>query len=37
MPQTQLETKNQELKTDLREVAQDMVRRAMAGGSTAAE
>ena len=37
MPQTQLETKNQELKTDLRDLAQDIVRRAMAGGATAAE
>ena len=37
MPQTQLETRNQKLKTDLRELAQDIVRRAMAGGATAAE
>ncbi len=37
MPQTQLETRNQKLETDLREVAQDIVRRAMAGGATAAE
>ena len=32
-----LETRNQKLETDLREVAQDIVRRAMAGGATAAE
>ena len=37
MPQTQLETRNPKLETDLREVAQDIVRRAMAGGATAAE
>jgi len=37
MPQTELITKNQKLETDLREVAQDIVRRAMAGGATAAE
>ena len=37
MPQTQLETRNQKLETDLREVAQDIVRRAMTGGATAAE
>ena len=37
MPQTELATKNQELKTDLREVAQDIVRRAIAGGATVAE
>jgi PmbA protein len=37
MPQTELITKNQELKTDLRDLAQDIVRRAMAGGATAAE
>src|SRR5216684_632130 len=37
MPQTELATKNQELKTDLPDVAQDIVRRAMAGGATAAE
>src|ERR1700736_5406267 len=37
MPQTQLETGNPELETDLRELAQDIVRRAMAGGATAAE
>src|SRR5882672_156408 len=37
MTQTQLETGNQKLETDLREIAQDIVRRAMAGGATAAE
>src|SRR3979409_2797504 len=37
MTQTQLETRNQKLETDLREVAQDIVRRAMSGGATAAE
>jgi PmbA protein len=37
MPQPQLATKNQELKTDLREAAQDIVRRAIAGGATVAE
>src|ERR1700675_1725370 len=37
MPQTELTTENRELETDLREVAQDIVRRAMAGGATAAE
>jgi PmbA protein len=35
MPETQLETPK--LETDLRELAQDIVRRAMAGGATAAE
>src|SRR5215469_4553533 len=34
---TQLETRNPKLETDLKELAQDMVRRAMAGGATAAE
>src|SRR5438477_11848434 len=34
---TQLETRNPKLESDLRELAQDMVRRAMAGGATAAE
>lgn len=34
---TQLETRNQKLETDLRELAQDIVRQAMAGGATAAE
>src|SRR6201993_1409605 len=37
MPETQLETRNQKLETDLRDIAQDIVRRAMAGGATAAE
>jgi PmbA protein len=37
MPSTQLETGNLKLETDLREVAQDIVRRAMTGGATAAE
>jgi len=37
MPSTQLETRNQKLETDLKELAQDIVRRAMAGGATAAE
>jgi PmbA protein len=37
MPETQLETRNQKLETDLRELAQDIVRRAMAGGASAAE
>jgi PmbA protein len=36
MSSTQLETK-QQLETDLRDLAQDIVRRAMAGGATAAE
>ncbi|HEV2398483.1 MAG TPA: TldD/PmbA family protein [Candidatus Sulfotelmatobacter sp.] len=34
---TELETGNQKLETDLREVAQDIVSRAMKGGATAAE
>src|SRR6202047_2360055 len=37
MPPTQLETGNPKLETDLREIAQDIVRRAMNGGATAAE
>jgi PmbA protein len=37
MPSTQLETRNQKLETDLRELAQEIVRRAMHGGATAAE
>src|SRR6202035_1150030 len=37
MPQTELTTENQELKTDLLDLAQDIVRRATAGGATAAE
>ena len=36
MPET-LETRKPKLETDLREVAQDIVRRAMNGGATAAE
>jgi PmbA protein len=34
---TQLETRNSKLKTDLKDLAQDLVRRAMQGGATAAE
>lgn len=37
MPETQVETRNAKLETDLKEIAQDIVRRAMAGGATAAE
>ncbi len=37
MPSTQLETGTPKLETDLRDLAQDIVRRAMAGGATAAE
>jgi PmbA protein len=37
MSSTQLETQNPKLETDLRDLAQDIVRRAMAGGATAAE
>ena len=37
MSSTQLETRNQQLATDLRELAHDIVRRAMSGGATAAE
>src|SRR6266699_1075394 len=37
MPSTQLETRNQKLETDLKDLAQDVVRRAMNGGATAAE
>lgn len=37
MSSTQLETRNQKLETDLRELAQDIVRQAMAGGATTAE
>lgn len=37
MSSTQVETGNQELKTDLRNVAEDIVRRAMTRGATAAE
>src|SRR5450631_1348767 len=34
---TELETRNPKIETDLREIAQDIVRRATAGGATAAE
>jgi PmbA protein len=37
MPETQLEPRDQKIETDLRELAEDIVRRAMAGGATAAE
>jgi PmbA protein len=37
MVSTQLETQNQKLETDLRDLAQDIVRRATKGGATAAE
>jgi PmbA protein len=37
MPPTKLETQKPKIATDLREVAQDIVRRAMKGGATAAE
>src|ERR1700686_4879268 len=37
MPSTELETHTPKLETDLREIAQDIVRRAMSGGATAAE
>jgi PmbA protein len=37
MSPTQLETQNPKLGTDLRDLAQDIVRRAMAGGATASE
>ncbi len=37
MPQTELETRSPKLETDLKEIAQDIVARAMAGGATAAE
>ncbi|HWX94038.1 MAG TPA: DNA gyrase modulator, partial [Terriglobales bacterium] len=37
VPSTQPETRNPKLETDLKELAQDIVRRAMAGGATAAE
>src|SRR5207302_3141372 len=37
MTPTELETRNPKLETDLKEVATDIVRRAMAGGATAAE
>ena len=37
MTSAELETANPKVETDLREIAQDIVRRAMAGGATAAE
>jgi PmbA protein len=37
MPSTELETRNRKLETDLKEVAQDIVGRAMQSGATAAE
>lgn len=37
MPSTELETKNPKLETDLRNLAQDIVHRAITGGATAAE
>src|SRR5712691_9899399 len=37
MPSTELETTNPKLETDLREIAQNIVRRAISGGATAAE
>jgi len=37
MPETELEIRSPRVETDLRELAQDTVRRAMAGGATAAE
>ena len=37
MPTTQLETQHPKQETDLRNLAQDIVKRAMAGGATAAE
>src|SRR6267143_2573666 len=37
MPETELELRSPRVETDLRELAQDTVRRAMAGGATAAE
>src|SRR5580693_8768695 len=37
MPSTELETKSTKPETDLRSLAQDIVRRAMNGGATAAE
>ena len=37
MPTTQLETNGPKLETDLRNLAQDIVKRAMSGGATAAE
>jgi PmbA protein len=37
MPETQLESRTPKLETDLKDLAQDIVRRAMAGGATSAE
>src|SRR2546421_5076195 len=37
MAQTTLETRNPKLETDLKDLAQDIVRRAMQGGASAAE
>jgi PmbA protein len=37
MTETTLETRNQKLETDLKNLAQDIVKQAMAGGATAAE
>src|SRR4029077_8667760 len=37
MRETQLEARSPKLETDLRDLAQDIVRRAMSGGATAAE
>src|SRR5215470_16681382 len=37
LSQVQLETRNQKLETGLRELAQDIVRRAMSGGASAAD
>jgi PmbA protein len=37
MSSTQLETRNQKIEADLKELAQDIVRRAVQGGATAAE
>jgi PmbA protein len=37
MPETTLETRNPKLETDLKSLAQDIVRRAISGGATAAE
>ena len=37
MPPTELDPRNPKLETDIKEIAQDLVARAMAGGATAAE
>jgi PmbA protein len=37
MPETQLESRTPKLETDLKDLAQDIVRRAIAGGATSAE